>query len=60
MDRFDYTDGDLLHNMGGGMMMDPEGHIMQDMGLGMAMDVESGGTSPQPGTDRRCGLPDFD
>ena len=43
MDRFDYTDGDLLHNMGGGMMMDPEGHILQNMGFGNAMDVESGG-----------------
>lgn len=43
MDRFDYTDGDFLHNMGGGMMMDSEGHMMQDMGSGLAMDmVESG------------------
>ena len=43
MDRFDYSDGDFLYNMGGGMMMDPEGHIMQNMGFGNAMDVESGG-----------------
>jgi len=42
MDRFDYTDGDFLHNMGGGMMMDSEGHMMQDMGSGLAMDMESG------------------
>ena len=42
MDKFDYTDGDFLYNMGGGMMMDSEGHIMQDMGSGMAMDMESG------------------
>lgn len=27
MDRFDYTDGDFLHNIGGGMMMDSEGRI---------------------------------
>lgn len=25
MDGFDFTDGDFLHNMGGGMMMDSEG-----------------------------------
>ena len=42
MDRFDFTDGDFLHNMGDGMMMDSEGHMMQDMGGGMAMDMESG------------------
>lgn len=42
MDRFDYTDGDFLHNMGGGMMMDSEGPMMQDMGSGLAMDMESG------------------
>ena len=42
MDKFDFTDGDFLHNMGGGMMMDSEGHMMQDMGGGMAMDMESG------------------
>lgn len=42
MDRFDYTDGDYLHNMGGGMMMDSEGYMMQNMGSGMAMDMESG------------------
>ncbi len=42
MDRFDYTDGDFLHNIGDGMMMDSEGRMMQDMGLGMAMDMESG------------------
>lgn len=42
MDRFDYTDGDFLHNMGGGMMMDSEGHMMQDMGSGLAMDMEFG------------------
>lgn len=42
MDRFDYTDGDFLHNMGGGMMMDFEGHMMQDMGSGLAMDMEFG------------------
>lgn len=40
MDRFDYSDGDFLYNMGGGMMMDSEGHMMQDMGAGMAMDME--------------------
>ena len=27
MDRFDFTDGDFLHNLGGGIMMDSEGHI---------------------------------
>ena len=32
MDRFDFTDGDFCMNMGGGMMMDTEGHMMQDMG----------------------------
>lgn len=42
MDRFDYTDGDFLHNMGGGMMIDSEGHMMQDMGSGLAMDMEFG------------------
>lgn len=42
MDKFDFTNGDFLHNMGGGMMMDTEGHMMQDMGGGMAMDMESG------------------
>ena len=42
MDRFDFTDGDFLHNMGGGMMMDSEGHMMQDMGGGMVLDMESG------------------
>lgn len=42
MDRFDYTDGDFLHNMGGRMMMDSEGHMMQDMGSGLAMDMEFG------------------
>ena len=42
MNRFDYTDGDYLHNMGGGMMIDSEGHMMQDMGSGMALDMESG------------------
>ena len=29
-------------DMGGGMMMDTQGHMMQDMGGGMAMDMESG------------------
>ena len=42
MDRFDFNDGDFLHNMGSGMMMDSEGHMMQDIGGGMAMDMESG------------------
>lgn len=42
MDRFDYTDGDFLHNMGGGMMMDSGRHMMQDMGSGLAMDMEFG------------------
>ena len=28
MDRFDYSDGDFLYNMGGGMMMDSEGHMI--------------------------------
>ena len=42
MDKFDFTDGDFLRNLGGGMMMDSEGHMMQDMGGGMAMDMESG------------------
>lgn len=42
MDRFDVTDGDILHNMGGGMLMDTDGNLMQDMGSGMAMDMESG------------------
>lgn len=42
MDKFDFTDGDFLHNIGAGMMMDSEGHMMQDMGGGMAMDMESG------------------
>lgn len=40
MDKFDFTDGDFLHNMGGGIMMDSEGHMMQDMGGGMAMDMD--------------------
>ena len=42
MDRFDYTDEDFCMDMGGGMMMDTQGHMMQDMGGGMAMDMESG------------------
>ena len=42
MDRFDYTDGDFLYNMGGRMMMDSEGRMMQNMGSGMSMDMESG------------------
>lgn len=29
-------------DMGGGMMMDTQGHMMQDMGGEMAMDMESG------------------
>jgi hypothetical protein len=37
MDRFDFTDGDFLCNLGGEMMMDSEGHMMQDKGGGMAM-----------------------
>lgn len=31
MDRFDYTDGDFCMDMGGGMMMDTQGHMMQAM-----------------------------
>ncbi len=42
MDKFDLTNGDFLHNVGGGMMMDTQGHLMQDMGSGMALDLESG------------------
>lgn len=42
MNRFDYTDGDFLYDMGSGMMMDSEGHMMRDMGYGMAMDMEFG------------------
>ena len=41
MDKFDFTDGEFVNNLGGGMMMDSEGHMMQDMGSGMAMDMES-------------------
>lgn len=29
MDRFDYTDGDFCMDMGGGMMMDTQGHVEQ-------------------------------
>ena len=28
MDRFDYTDGDFCMDMGGGMMMDTQGHAL--------------------------------
>jgi len=41
-DRFDLTDGGFLCNVGGGMMMNNQGHLMQDFGPGMALDLQTG------------------
>lgn len=42
MSIFDFNDGDYCMDMGGGMLMDTDGHLMQTMGSGMALDLETG------------------